>query len=157
MLYRKNTAGSFFLTKWVLLAAERLRLLFKKKEATPCPCPWSRCPGLCLGPGPSPPPPVVGPGRTGGNSHLLLAWPCSWLIINRGLAELRWPDLGLSWPCSRALAAGVAARSPECHSQVFPLCFGYFRSCLLQAAEQRALCYSVHLAVSIIMLAPCVA
>lgn len=50
-MYRKNTAGSFFLTKWVLLAAERLRLLFKKekkKEATPCPCPWSRCPGPCL-------------------------------------------------------------------------------------------------------------
>lgn len=42
-MYRKNTAGSFFLTKWVLLAAERLRLLFKKeKKKRPHP---ARAPG----------------------------------------------------------------------------------------------------------------
>jgi len=148
-LYRKNTAGSFFLTKWVLLAAERLRLLFKKekkKRGHTLPVPLVALPGAVPRSGPSPP---AGPGRTRGNSHLLSAWP--WL------GELRWPGPRPSWLCSRALAAGAAARSPECRSRVFPLCFGYFRCCLLQAAEQRALCYAVHLAVSIVTLAARVA
>lgn len=66
MLYRKNTAGSFFLTKWVLLAAERLRLLFKKKRGHTLPLPLVALPGAVPRSGAPPPPsPRRGPGENG--------------------------------------------------------------------------------------------